>query len=183
MSGSRSRRRRKRGGGASGKATAARPTVEAARRRIVSPVLTSEPATIDVVRDDPAALRAEIKSLRRALTLAEEKANDADAKRSRAVNRATAALRRDNDSLEAHLTLLVQEIGQIKHLIDRVPRLEADLRARDLQLAERERSWQADRAALNAELDRLRATSHRPAAKALAAVAAAGAGARPGLAR
>jgi hypothetical protein len=127
------------------------------------------------VRDaDPAALRSEVRALKRALALAEEKANDADARRTRAVSRATATLRRENESLEAHLTLLVQEIGQIKHLIDRVPRLEADVRARDLQLAERERAWLAERAALEGEIARLHRKIEKgaPGAKTVLAAAA-----------
>jgi len=124
---------------------------------------------------DPAALRAEIRALKRTLAAAEEKANDADAKRTRAVARATATLRRENESLEAHLTLLVQEIGQIKHLIDRVPRLEAELRGKELQMAERGQAWQSERAALVAEAERLRAAAHVsvPGARSARAAAAA----------
>jgi len=139
-----------------------------------APVVAKDPKDAD-----PAALRSEIRALKRALAAAEEKANDADAKRTRAVNRATAALRRENEALEAHLTLLVQEIGQIKHLIDRVPKLETDLRARDLQLAEREQAWQAQRALLEAEIEALRGRADRAAPggkRALAAVAGGHAG-------
>lgn len=133
-------------------------------------------ATKEARDADATALRAEIRSLKRALTAAEEKANDADAKRSRAVNRATAALRRENESLEAQLTLLVQEIGLIKHLIDRVPKLETDLRARDLQLAEREQSWHAERKRLESELARLRGASEKSATGVKSALAAAAGG-------
>jgi len=147
----------------------------------VTPVATAATAAVaarhakEAKDADPAAQRAEVRSLKRALAAAEEKANDADAKRTRAVARATAGLRRDNESLEAHLTLLVQEIGQIKHLIDRVPRLEADLRSRDIELAERERRWQADRTALQAEIERLSSAPHRGAGGARSALAAAAA--------
>lgn len=132
---------------------------------------------------DPAALRNEIRALKRALAAVEEKANDADAKRSRAVSRATSALRRENESLEAQLTLLVQEIGQIKHLIDRVPRLETDLRARDLQLAEREQAWQAQRALLEAEIEALRRRTGRDGASSGKATLAAVAGGHAGSGR
>lgn len=183
MSGSRSRRRRKRAAAAKrdDKPVASRTAPEPARRRVVpaaAAAVMAKDAAKDAARDaDPAALRSELRALKRALALAEEKANDADAKRVRAVNRATATLRRENDSLEAHLTLLVQEIGQIKHLIDRVPRLEADLRTRDLQLAEREQAWRVERARLEAEVERLSSRAGRGAAgikTALAAAAGAG---------
>jgi chromosome segregation ATPase len=181
MSGSRSRRRRKRSAAATrdGKPAATRIAQDPVRRRAVS---AAPPAIVakDSREADPAALRSEIRALKKALALAEEKANDADAKRSRAVSRATATLRRENESLEAHLTLLVQEIGQIKHLIDRVPRLEADLRTRDLQLAEREQAWNAERARLEAEIEKLGGRAGRVVASvpppARAAAAAAGAG-------
>jgi predicted RNA-binding protein YlqC (UPF0109 family) len=179
MAGSRSRRRRKRAAAAKrdDKPVASRTAPEPARRR-VAPVTVGAVVAKDAARDaDPAALRSELRALKRALALAEEKANDADAKRVRAVNRATATLRRENDSLEAHLTLLVQEIGQIKHLIDRVPRLEADLRTRDLQLAEREQAWRAERAPHEAEGEKLSGRPGRSAAgikTALAAAAGAG---------
>jgi chromosome segregation ATPase len=179
MSGSRSRRRRKRAAAAKrdDKPVASRTAPEPVRRR-VAPVAAVAVVAKDAARDaDPAALRSELRALKRALALAEEKANDADAKRVRAVNRATATLRRENESLEAHLTLLVQEIGQIKHLIDRVPRLEADLRTRDLQLAEREQTWRAERARLEAEVEKLSARAGRsPAGIKTALAAAAGAG-------
>jgi chromosome segregation ATPase len=184
MSGSRSRRRRKRAAAKrDGKATATRPASDSARRRsgatASTPVVaeaTKEAKDAKDARDaDVAALRSEIRALKRALAIAEEKANDADAKRSRAVNRATAALRRENESLEAQLTLLVQEIGQIKHLIDRVPKLETELRARDLQIAERERAWLAERTELEAEIARLRGlTVEKGASGAKAMAAAAG---------
>src|SRR4051794_31641677 len=122
MSGSRSRRRRKRTAGAKhdgGKAVAPRPAGEPARPRtapiVAAAVAVKSPKERDVkdAREaDPTALRAEIRALKRSLTAAEEKATDADAKRNRAVARATASLRRENESLEAHLTVLVQEIGQ-----------------------------------------------------------------------
>jgi len=178
MSGSRGRRRRKRSAAATrdGKPAATRISQESVRRRVVT---AAPPAVVtkDARDADSAALRSEIRALKKALTIAEEKANDADAKRSRAVSRATAALRRENESLEAHLTLLVQEIGQIKHLIDRVPRLEADLRTRDLQLAEREQAFSVERARLEAEIEKLggraaRGVSSMP--RPLAAAAGAG---------
>lgn len=181
MSGSRSRRRRKRAAAKrDGKATATRPASDSARRRsgatASTPVVAEAAKEAKDARDaDVAALRSEIRALKRALAIAEEKANDADAKRSRAVNRATAALRRENESLEAQLTLLVQEIGQIKHLIDRVPKLETELRARDLQIAERERAWLAERTELEAEIARLRGlTVEKGASGAKAMAAAAG---------
>jgi hypothetical protein len=90
-------------------------------------------------------------------------------------------LRRENESLEAHLTVLVQEIGQIKHLIDRVPRLEADVRSKELQLSERSQAWQSERASLLVEIERLRsaASSSGPRARpALAAAASASAAPR-----
>ena len=156
------------------KAAASRPASESTRR--VAPVATAAASAARDAKDaEPAALRAEIRALKRGLTAAEEKANDADARRTRAVTRATATLRRENESLEAHLTLLVQEIGQIKHVIDRVPRLEADLRSRDLQLAEREQAWQSERSMLQAEIERLRPSSHRAAAGAKTGLAAAAA--------
>ncbi len=148
------------------------------RRRAVTAAPTSIVAK-DSREPDAPALRSEIRALKKALTVAEEKANDADAKRARAVGRATATLRRENESLEAQLTLLVQEIGQIKHLIDRVPRLEADLRTRDLQLAEREQAWSTERARLEAEIEKLggraaRGVPSMPPPRAAAAAAGAG---------
>ena len=180
MSGSRSRRRRKRSAAAKhdGKPVASRPASELARRR-VPPVAAATVVAVAKEVADPAVLRSEIRALKRALAAAEEKANDADAKRTRAVGRATATLRRENESLEAHLTLLVQEIGLIKHLIDRVPRLEADLRTKDLQIAERERAWEGERTALASELERLRgAANHSNGSGKSARAAAAAAGGR-----
>ena len=180
MSGSRSRRRRKRAASAQrdgGKPATSRPAPESVRRRL-APVAAAVVAK-ETKDADPAALRAEIRALKRALAAAEEKANDADAKRSRAVARATASLRRENESLEAHLTLLVQEIGQVKHVIDRVPRLEADLRTKELQLAERGQAWQSERAALLAEIERLRGVAHASAPGARSALAAAAAASAP----
>ena len=185
MSGSRSRRRRKRAAAAKrdGKTVATRAASEAVRRKPV-PVAaaTQAPAPVAKAAPEPdvAALEREIRALKRALATAEEKANDADAKRSRAVNRATAALRRENETLEAQLTLLVQEIGQIKHLIDRVPMLETELRVRDMKLAELEQSWLAERKQLEAEVAKLRSSSGRGTGSktAMAAAAAAAAGAR-----
>jgi hypothetical protein len=176
MSGSRSRRRRKRGTVSRDTKTAPRGAAEPARRK---PAVAAPPGAL--ARDakapkdaDPAALRAEVRALRRGLAEATAKLGEAEAKRTRAVARATAALRRENETLEAHLTLLVQEIGQIKHIIDRVPRLEADLRAKELQLAERERAWDAERKALQAEITRLAAPAEGSpkAARAAAGVAA-----------
>lgn len=189
MSGSRSRRRRKRAAAAKrdGKTAATRVASEAARRK-PTPVAVAATLATPVAKEtrepEVATLERELRALKRSLAAAEEKIAeadaklaDADAKRARAVSRATAALRRDNESLEAHLTLLVQEIGQIKHLIDRVPMLETELRVRDLQLAEREQAWLAERSALESEIARQRGSSAKGAAGAKAALAAA-AGAR-----
>jgi hypothetical protein len=182
MSGSRSRRRRKRAAAKrDGRSVTTRAATEPARRKVVAPPASptvAAQAAKEAREADPAALRSEIRALKRALTLAEEKANDADAKRARAVSRATASLRRDNESLEAQLTLLVQEIGQIKHLIDRVPKLEADLRTRDLQMAERERTWLAERASLEAEIARLHGIHQEKGAHGAKTALAAVAGAR-----
>jgi hypothetical protein len=169
MSGSRRSRRRKRA------ASAQRDGGKPATSRRVAPIAAVAVVARETRDADPAALRAEIRALKRTLAVAEEKANDADAKRSRAVSRATASLRRENESLEAHLTLLVQEIGQIKHVVDRVPRLEADLRSRELLLAERSQAWQSERTSLLAEIDRLRGVAHAGAPGARAKLAAAAA--------
>lgn len=177
MSGSRSRRRRKRAASTrrdGARAAAQRPAAQPQRAR---PASTSTGVAKEVAEPDAAALRAEIRSLKRALATAEQKVGDAEQKRTRAVARATGALKRENESLEAHLTLLVQEIGQIKHLVDRVPRLEADLRAREMQLAERSAAWLTERAALLAEIERLRGVTHKGASGARAALAAAAAAA------
>jgi len=183
MSGSRSRRRRQRAAAAKsgGKAGAARAASETVRRKPAPVAALATVAAKDTRAADVAALEREIRALKRALAAAEEKASDADAKRVRAVSRATAALRRENESLEAQLTLLVQEIGQIKHLIDRVPMLETEVRLRDLQLAERERAWSGERSQLEAEIARLRGASPRGGTgsrTAMAAAAAAAAGAK-----
>jgi chromosome segregation ATPase len=171
-----------------GKSVAAvRAATEAARREpapvaAAAPVASAAPVAAKDSREaDVAALEREIRALKRALAAAEEKANDADARRARAISRATAALRRENETLEAQLTLLVQEIGQIKHLIDRVPALETELRVHDLQLAEREQAWAAERGQLEAELTRLKGALTRNgtgARTAMAAAAAAAAGAK-----
>ena len=47
--------------------------------------------------------------------------------------------------LEAQLTRLVKEIGQMRFVVDRVPQLERELRAKDLQISEIEA--EADQAA------------------------------------
>ena len=62
--------------------------------------------------------------------------------------------------LEAQLTRLVQEIGQLRFVVDRVNALEQQLRTKDLRIAEAE-----------AEMERLRAalSSGRPTAMAAAA--------------
>lgn len=62
--------------------------------------------------------------------------------------------------LEAQLTRLVQEIGQLRFVVDRVQQLERELREKDLRISEAE-----------AETDRLREAlnSGRPTARAAAA--------------
>ncbi|MEO2167128.1 MAG: hypothetical protein ABGY42_03230 [bacterium] len=87
----------------------------------------------------------------------------ADAKKERAVTRATKALREENEELEAHLTNAVQEIGQLRFAIDRVTGLEKEMRGRDCEIER-----------LRGEVSRLEAavSSGRPTA--LAAAAAAG---------
>ncbi len=102
------------------------------------------------------------RQLRQALDAAERKLADADSRKTRAVTRATAELRRENEMLEAHLTRLVQEIGQMKTIVDRVERSEQEIRARDLRITE-----------LEEELERLRQAlkSGRPTAIAAAAAA------------
>ncbi|MDG2307029.1 MAG: hypothetical protein P8R42_20750 [Candidatus Binatia bacterium] len=77
-----------------------------------------------------------------------------------AVSQSTESLREENEALEERLTEMVQEIGQLRFVVDRVPQLERELRAKDLRIAEAE-----------AETDRLRAAldSGRPTARAAAA--------------
>jgi predicted RNase H-like nuclease (RuvC/YqgF family) len=105
----------------------------------------------------------ETRQLRRALEEAEEKLRECEARRTRAVARATVELRRENDMLEAQLTRLVQEIGQMRAIVDRVERVEREARAKDLRIAE-----------LEADIDRLRQALESGRPTAIAAAAAAG---------
>ncbi len=88
---------------------------------------------------------------------------NAEAKKTRAINRATKALRVENEELEAHLTHAVKEIGQLRFVLEKVVSLEGDVRARDLEIQN-----------LKEEIARLETAvaSGRPTA--LAAAAAAG---------
>ena len=88
----------------------------------------------------------------------------ADATQERAIASATNALREENEELEAHLTHAVQEIGQLRFVIDRVAGLEKEVRERDHEIGR-----------LQGKVARLEAavSSGRPTA--LAAAAAAGA--------
>jgi len=105
------------------------------------------------VPDDVAALQRE-------LTEARKKLESAEATKTRAISRSTARLRKENEALEAQLTRLVQEIGQLRFVVDRVQQLERELRAKELRISEAE-----------AETDRLREAlnSGRPTARAAAA--------------
>lgn len=102
----------------------------------------------------------DVDELKEALREAQEELEKAEARKARAVARGTATLRRENEMLEAQLTRLVQEIGQLRFVADRVSVLERDLRAKDLSLAEVE----TERDRLQAALD-----SGRPTARAAAA--------------
>ena len=59
---------------------------------------------------------------------------NAEAKKTRAINRATKALRVENEELEAHLTHAVKEIGHLRFVLEKVVSLEGDVRARDLKI-------------------------------------------------
>ncbi len=102
---------------------------------------------------DAAALQKELNRARRELV-------DAEERKVRAVARETARLRKENEMLEAQLTRMVQEIGELRFVVDRVHALEQEVRRRDARLAE-----------ADAELERLRAAldSGRPTAIAAAA--------------
>ena len=102
----------------------------------------------------------DVGGLQRELEETRKKLEAADATKSRAVSRGTAKLRKENEMLEAQLTRLVKEIGQMRFVVDRVPQLERELRAKDLQISE-----------IEAEADRLREAlnSGRPTARAAAA--------------
>lgn len=110
--------------------------------------------------------------LQKELDQARRKLESAETRKTRAVARATAELRKENEMLEAQLTRLVQEIGQLRFVVDRVTQLEREVRGKDLRIGE-----------LTAEVERLQAAfaSARPTAMAAAAAsrAARGLGSRP----
>ena len=110
-----------------------------------------------------AAPSTDVAALEKELAEARKKLEGADARKERAIARATSALRKENEMLEAQLTRLVREIGQLRFVVDRVQVLETELRGRDLRIAEAE-----------AEVERLRAalSSGRPTAARAAAAAA-----------
>ena len=97
------------------------------------------------------------------LVLLRKEVDVAEAKKTRAINRATKALRVENEELEAHLTHAVKEIGHLRFVMEKVVSLEGELRSRDQEIER-----------LKAEIVRLEAavSSGRPTA--LAAAAAAG---------
>jgi len=115
---------------------------------------------------------AGVGELQKALAAARRKLESAEARKARAVNRATAELRSENDMLEAQLTRVVQEIGQLRFVVDRVTQLEREVRVKDLRIGQ-----------LEAEVERLQAAlaSARPTAMApaLDSRAARGLGSRP----
>ena len=92
-----------------------------------------------------------------------KEAETAEARKTRAINRATRALRVENEELEAHLTHAVKEIGHLRFVLEKVVSLESDVRARDQEIQ-----------TLKDEIVKLEAAvaSGRPTA--LAAAAAAG---------
>lgn len=108
----------------------------------------------------PTSSGVDVEGLQRELGEVRKKLEAADAAKSRAVSRGTAKLRKENEMLEAQLTRLVQEIGQLRFVVDRVQQLERELREKDLRISEAE-----------AETDRLREAlnSGRPTARAAAA--------------
>ena len=110
------------------------------------------------LKEDPAL--DDVEELKESLQKAQEELEKATERKNRAVARGTASLRKDNEMLEAQLTRLVQEIGQLRFVADRVAVLERELRAKDLSLAE----MAAERDRLQAALD-----SGRPTAMAAAA--------------
>ena len=118
----------------------------AARRKRKKATTASMPSSVE-------ALKKEVADLRRKLDRGEEN-------KSRAVARETARLRRENEMLEAQLTRMVQEIGQMRFVVDRVPQLERELRVKDQKIAEAEAEAERIREALN---------SGRPTARAAAA--------------
>ncbi|HAC80989.1 MAG: hypothetical protein P8K76_06460 [Candidatus Binatia bacterium] len=97
------------------------------------------------------------------LALLRKEVEGAEAKKTRAINRATKALRVENEELEAHLTHAVKEIGHLRFVLEKVVSLESELRSRDQEIQR-----------LKDEIVRLEAAvaSGRPTA--LAAAAAAG---------
>lgn len=103
--------------------------------------------------DDVAVLQKELAEARKKLETAE-------ATKTRAISRSTARLRKENEALEAQLTRLVQEIGQLRFVVDRVQQLEREVRAKELRISEAEAETARLRDALN---------SGRPTARAAAA--------------
>lgn len=87
----------------------------------------------------------------------------AESKKTRAINRATKALRVENEELEAHLTHAVKEIGHLRFVLEKVVSLEGEICTRDQEIQ-----------SLKDEIMRLEGavSSGRPTA--LAAAAAAG---------
>ncbi|HYC22793.1 MAG TPA: hypothetical protein VEI94_08815 [Candidatus Bathyarchaeia archaeon] len=117
----------------------------------------------------PTSPRSEIRALKQALARAQAEAASAGRGRDRAVARVLSKAQREKEALEAQLTKLVQEIGQLRQYAERAQRLEADCRQKDAQIAEQSRRWEEERAQLRAEMDRARAASSpgghpRPAA-------------------
>jgi small-conductance mechanosensitive channel len=114
------------------------------------------------VKAAPTLPRSRIRALKQALAKAEAEVASVLVARDRAVNRVTRRAQREREALEAQLIKLVQEIGQLRHHAERVQRLETESRQKDGLLAERSREWAAERAALQAEVERLQAKQEQP---------------------
>jgi chromosome segregation ATPase len=101
-----------------------------------------------------------VAELEKALAELRSKLETAEEARTAAVSQGTEGLLEENEALEARLTAMVLEIGLLRFVVERVPQLERELRAKDLRIAEAE-----------AETNRLRAAldSGRPTARAAAA--------------
>lgn len=115
--------------------------------------------------------QAQIRALKRALADADQRLRESEVRSARAVARARGRAEREHDALEAQLTKLVQEIGAAKHIVARAQVLERDLQAaqaRVAELLESERTWTSERAALEAEVARLREAERAAAEAALA---------------
>lgn len=111
-------------------------------------------------REAPASTSPSVEELQQELESLRKKLERAEANKARAVTRETSRLRKENEMLEAQLTRLVQEMGQLRFVVDRVPQLERELRVKDQQIADAEAEAERIREALN---------SGRPTARAAAA--------------